>query len=323
MALPTLSKTWQHSVNNTISATGTYSTTCRNAMFSIKNALVTFATNPWTVVNSTAGTGGAPAGTDTWLANTNLIGNTAGSNHSWIRLRQTGIATNFELVIDCTSSNFSQGTIVISPSAGFVTGGTATNRPTASDEIVLISNSTWMSTSTGTDANIITNIQQSTDGQCTRVICCAGNSTTVFYMFDKPNASVTGWTNPSVSGAFASASEGSVITQTTLSGASYFFRGRGSGTFNLTFCSEGITSSLLTTALSSLNDFDSTIPFFPIGIASVTASHRGRHGSIYDMWYGLATPGVTGDTFPADLTRTFALFGDVIVPWNGTTPVVA
>jgi hypothetical protein len=167
MAVPTFAKTWQFNVNQNVPATGVASTTSRNALFLIKAALVAFASNPWLVINSVNGTGSAPIGTDTWLTNSNIIGGAPGSNHSWIQIRQTGIATNFEMVIDCVAANLSTVTVVISPSAGF-TGGSATARPTATDEIVLLSNAFWGGVS-GTDNNVVVNVWQSTDGQSTRV----------------------------------------------------------------------------------------------------------------------------------------------------------
>lgn len=319
MALPSLSKTWQYSVNNTITATGTYSDTCRNAIFSIKNALVSFGTLPWTVVSSSDGAD-TTAASDLWATSANIIGNTAGVNHSWIRLRQTGIASNFELLLDCTSAGLYAGTLVISPGAGFVTGGTATNRPTATDEIVLISDTNWLITPGSNDQDIITNIMQSTDGQCTRILACSQNVVTTFWFFDKPNLPSTGWTKPSVSYAAVNATDTPVITN--LSNATPALKAFGSTAFDITCTSEATNTTPLTTLLTSTNDFDSTLPLFSIGIVSTTASHRGRHGSIFDMWYTLASPTVSGDTMPNDATRTFAVFGDVVFPWNGTAPVL-
>lgn len=319
MSLPALSKTWQYSVNNTITATGTYSDTCRNAIYSIKNALVSFGTLPWSVISSSDGEGNSGA-SDLWASSANIIGNSAGSNHSWIRLRQTGIASNFELLLDCTSSTLSTGTLVISPGAGFVTGGTATDRPTATDEIVLIAGTTWIMSPDSFDQNIITNIMQSTDGQCTRIIACCQNVVTTFWMFDKPNSPVTGWTKPSVSYANATTTDVTVVAN--LSSASFLLRGFGSTAFNITLCSEATINSPLITALTSTNDFDSTLPLFTLGIASTTASHRGRHGSIFDLWYTLSSPATSGDTMPNDATRTFVVFGDVVFPWNGSAPVL-
>lgn len=319
MSLPALSKTWQYSVNNTVTATGVLSTTCRNAIYSIKNALVSFATLPWAVISSSDGAG-TSAASDLWASSANVIGNTAGANHSWIRLRQTGIASNFELLLDCISADLGYGTLVISPSAGFVTGGTATDRPTASDEIILINATNWIVTPASNDQNIITNIMQSTDGQCTRIIACSQNIATTFWMFDKPNSPSTGWTNPSISYAAATAADNPIISNLSSSTPSY--KGYGTTSFDIGLTSEANVVTPLITLLTSLNDFSSTLPLFPLGIVSVTASHRGRHGSVFDLWYTLSSPAVTGDTMPADSSKTFAIFGDIVVPWNGTTPVI-
>jgi hypothetical protein len=82
------------------------------------------------------------------------------------------------------------------------------------------------------------------------------------------------------------------------------------------------TSSLLANAiLNSANDFDSSWPFFPIGIASTQASHRGRHGTLYDIWWGSSAT-ASADTYPADGSRQFAQLGNIILPWDGSTPLI-
>lgn len=321
MTVPTFAKTWQFNVNQVVTATGVASTTSRNALFIIKAALISFATNPWTVRNSVNGTGAAPAGTDTWLTNTALIGAAPGTNHSWIQLRQTGIATNFELVIDCnTSSSLANATIVISPSAGF-TGGTATARPTATDEIVLITTANWGGITT--DNNIIVNVWQSTDGQCTRVITCSQSIAAGFWFFDLPQNPVTGWTNPSASYAFGSPGTQLASAALTLCAASAPLRGRGTGTFNMWMGVEGQSAAYDVGAITSTNDFDGNLPFFIIGVASVTPGARGRHANLFDMYMNQISPGLTGDVFPVAHPWTWALFGNIIMPWNDATPTIA
>src|SRR4051812_42695947 len=121
MALPSLTKTWNFLVNALIPATGSSLNDNRTLLKSIKDALKGSGT--WTD-SAGANLGGAPAGAwttrywwdsvtagtagdgvDRWGAIGNLVWANAGSAHSWYALRQTGIATNFEVLFSCENAN--------------------------------------------------------------------------------------------------------------------------------------------------------------------------------------------------------------------------
>jgi len=199
MALPTLTKTWQHNVNNAIAALGSALADNRRLLRSIKNALVGFGTNPWTVrySSSSAVAGTAGDGVDRWSADSDLVWAAAASAHSWIVLRQTGIATNYEVCFSLEGASATGVAMlaVVSFSAGF-TGGSTTARPTATDEqIFTLTN--W--SGNGADVASRWSVMQSTDGQCTRVLVCISGSVTLYWIMDRPANPSTGWANPSVS----------------------------------------------------------------------------------------------------------------------------
>lgn len=317
MALPTLTKTWQFNVNNAISALGSALADNRRLLRSIKNAMVGFGTNPWQVRyscdSSTAGTAGD--GVDRWAADANLVWATAGTAHSWIVLRQTGIATNFEILISCESSapNGQIATIAVSFSAGF-TGGSTTARPTATDEQVMLSAANW--SGNNTDQATRWSVMQSTDGQCTRVIICVAGSVTAYWLFEKPANPTTGWSNPSVSFVVQA-------TPTTIalcaSGATLGKMRNGSTTGNVVLLCEGNRSFVIpddTVYGNIANEIDSSWPMVPIAFESYTVGVRGRHGTLQDMWFG-STSISTGDTYPNDSSNQFVQFGNLILPWNG------
>lgn len=321
MALPTLVKTWQHSINQTVAAQGSVVATEKRLIRTIKNLLIGFATNPWTVRGSGNATTGAMDAVDRWTADSDITKAAGGSPHSWIVLRQTGIAANFEVCLDMNISSQGLMSVIVSPSAGF-TGGSNTARPTATDEIVLISAATWFS---AVDTQHQIHAQQSTDGQCTRLQVWRGSTNQcTFWLFDKPQNTPTGWTNPSISLAVGATTSlamtyGTLITAIT--------KGRGSATFSLFWTAEGASSTLLANLAdvgSVANDFDANWPVFPIGIASTQLSHKGRHGTITDLWWspnGIAS----ADTLPNNAgTRDFAVLGNLIFPWTGdaTTPLL-
>lgn len=315
MALPVLAKTWQFNVNQTVAAQGTALDTGERLMFIIKNSLLGFALMPWTCSGSSNSSVAAMDGVDRIITTANIVGS-AGA-HSWIVLRQTGIATNYEICIDWNSGAANGITLVVSPSAGF-TGGSTTARPTATDESVIINQSFFFS---GVDTNHQIHVMQSTDGACTRVIGWrGGNNLCTFMIFDKPVNTVTGWTNPSIT--YAIGNTGAIgITYATLNAGTNCI-GRGTGAFTAQWACESFGGSILpelTNIGTVVNSFENAWSFFPIGIGSTTASNRGRHGSLADIWWK-PTSVSDADTFPNDANnRQFVAFGCLIFPWtNGT-----
>ena len=308
MPLPSLSKTWQHTVNQSAAAQGSANATNRNVLRLIKNALNGFGSNPWTVVSSSNGT--VANSSDNWNSTSDMVGANAGSPHSWIVLRQTGIATNFELCIDCSSATGAVGTIVISPSAGF-TGGSTTARPTATDEIVVINGSTW--TNNSSDVTVRYSVSQSTDGQCTRVWGAAAGSVVFFWVFDKPADPVTGWSNPSASWAISGPGTYSTVVSTS---AGRMRSGSTTGSLQM-ICDGGTTSAANDTTWANVaNEISSEWAIYPMSFACTTSTIRGRHGRFFDLWASSSAL-ATGDTFPGDGSATFVQVGIVVLPWNG------
>lgn len=340
MSLPTPVKTWQYSLNTLLASTGVAITNNRNLLLAIKNQLKAFASNPWTVRYScnsvTAGTAGD--GVDRWATNADVVGGSAGAAHSWFVFKQAGIATNFQMLLSVSPEGagaFSPGgnviSVFVSANAGF-TGGTATARPTATDEMALIQAGTGSSIWGGspiTTATIRMQAMQSTDGACTRIVLCSSNVAWGIMVFDACTNSVTGWTNPFVAfvGAPSAASFPSplgtqIATWDTTATASRVFISSTLGIGILTAEGNGSFVAPADTNYGNLaNEVDGNWPIYPIGIACSTIGIRGRMGSMIDLWWGSsAIP--TGDTYDTS-SKTFAQFGNFIVPWDGTTvPII-
>lgn len=321
--LPTLTKTWQFSVNNSTGATGTAIDINRTWVRTVKDAMLAFASTPWTMQYScdSVTAGAAGDGVDRITTNANLVWATAGTAHSWMVLRQTGIATNYELLISCENAAANGNTIlmVASPSAGF-TGGTTTARPTATDQIVL--NNPAASWGTTTNTAIRWHAQQSTDGQCTRILSYQSGALLNATILDKPGSPVTGWSNPSASYATPTATALSAATLGALAGA--FTARIGSTSALLSVSAEGLIASAVGASFPTntnwgniANEISGEWPMLPVGMISVTATVRGRHGTFQDLW--TASGGAnTGDTYPSGASNQFAQFGALILPWNGT-----
>lgn len=318
MALPTLVKTWQFSVNQAIAAQGTAKLDNARAIRLAKDALLAFATNPWLMRYScnstTAGTAGD--GVDRLTTDASFVWNAAGSAHSWMVIRQTGIAANYEVCISCESASTPGGVlaIVVSPSAGF-TGGSTTARPTATDEVIVLASTSW--TSVATDIATRLSVMQSTDGQCTRVIGAASGALTFMWVFDRPANPTAGWSNPSVS-VVQGANVG-LASQLSAAGSALAKMRSGSTNGNVVLTCEGNSTGIIPTDAvfgNVANEISSEWPMIPIGFESYTVGVRGRHGTLQDIWYGSSSV-ATGDTYPNDSSNQFAQFGNIILPWNG------
>lgn len=300
MALPTLSKTWQFNVNNQNAAQGSVILCNRRLLMSLKNALIGFGSSPWVVRGSSNSVAGAMDSVDRWVTDSNLIWANDGVAHAWIVLRQTGLATNAELLISCNQAavNGNQATITFSPSAGF-TGGSNTTNPTATDAFACIANTNFGAVTA--DIAIRWSVMQSTDGQCTRILVYQAGSPLMFYVFDKATNVGSGWTNPVV-----------VATQPNTSPALLVMSSRVSPTLIATISMGAETVQGATVA----NELSGDWPMIPIGLSSATVGARGRHGSLFDIWQA-SNSLVTGDTYPGDGSAQFAQFGTIILPWNG------
>lgn len=317
-ALPTLVKTWQLSCNNAQAALGSALIDNRTVLLAVKNQMLAFGSNPFTVDYScnsvTAGT--LADGVDRWAAIANLVWGAAGGAHSWIVLKQAGISSTWRLLLSLEGSSATGSvlTAAVSPIAGF-TGGTTTARPTATDESVMLAGA---STFTTIDQSLRWSVGLSTDGQCFYFIMCYAGAATNFAVFTVPVNATTGWTSPAYS-VWIPAATGQPLVGNLQTGNNGKGRiGATTCTFNLS-CETGIgavSGPADTTFGNIANEVDGTWPIWPLGLNSGTVGVRGRHGTIQDLWYGSSNV-PSGDSYPATgTTGQFAQFGNIIVPWN-------
>lgn len=311
MTLPTLAKTWQFSTvafNLAIPAQGSAGATNKRIMRTLKNALIGFPSNPWTVVSSSNSI--VANSSDNWNSDADIVN--SGGAHSWIVLEQAGINGNFQVCIDCNNAtaSFQIATIVISNNAGF-TGGSTSARPTATDETVIINIGNWTGISTDIASRL--SVMQSSDGECTRIYLAASGTSRMLCIFDKPAQPVTGWVNPSYT---------LWILDPTFANMFSNYNGKmrhSSTNGNAVMTTEGYGTVMGTqdTAWGNIpNEISSEWNMFTVGIASNTVGCRGRHGYLYDLWTGSASI-ATGDSYPGDASNQFAQFGTIILPWNG------
>ena len=329
MPLPTPVKNWQYQVNQTVLTTGVSSSDFQTLWLKILNLLLGFTTNPWTMVQCSDGAG-TVSSSNILTTIAKFVWATQGTNHTWFVLKQTGVGSNFEVCFDLAASSRNNAVISFSPNAGF-TGGTATAAPTATDEVFLVGtahNAPAAYTGTGLSSSAVTQFEvhalQSTDGQCTRLVMetySSGGYAGFFALFDKPNNPVTGtpgWANPCV-GIW------SVVSMTPANfntSSSNGCKGRANGVvMPLFLTSLGIQTGLPITRQTVQSDVSGEFPITAIGLFSATTSAKGRHGSLYDLWWVDVSVN-NGDAFYSKGTSLRAV-GQILIPWNRSTPLTA
>jgi hypothetical protein len=324
MAVPAQSKTWQFNVNQSMAATGTVIGNMRAILRTIKNSMTAFGTLPWTVSGSSDATTSGMDGTDRWSADNKLIwsGTVA---FSWIVLRQTGVAAKYEILIalNITNANGAQLSAYMSSSAGFGvanggTDGSTTTRPTATDEVTLLSG-IWAD-NTGGNLSYKLHVQQSTDGQCTRALLCTSGKTVSFWLFDKPANPISAWTHPAigcVAGSANSAASICLYTQFNDTALIGFRQGSTNGTL---FCATTFNAlSCIGEQLSVANDLSSDWGFYPITFVSATVGLRGKWGEVFDLYWGQSTGLTGGDQYDGSGSKTWTYFECFNIPWDGST----
>jgi hypothetical protein len=317
----------RHFINQSIPFT-TNLGTAQALLWALKESLIGFDTLPWTVVLSSNSVSAGAA--DYWTTSANLIWTYAtAAAYSWIVLQQNGIATGFQVLIECNRTNTNANNhqylrVSVSPSVGF-TWVSTTGPPTAADSPSLTD-----ATSVGTiglwgPGNSIghrLHVMQSTDGQCTRVFINQTNDgdTVGFWIFDKAKNPVSGWTNPWLAGVLGSNSA-SVPTVANLNDLSTRIMANGVSAMGLFLTGEGAVTSMVTEQVTVANSFDSSWPMAKMGILSTTASNVGRHGEVFDLWYG-SNGRANADQYPSSGTLyQFTQFGQIIHPWNSLAAV--
>ena len=314
MSLPTLEKTWQYSVNQQIASTSTVNGDCQTQIYRIKQALISFASNPWTVVSSSnTSTSGA---SDLWVGPSSIQGNSF-SPHSWIVLQQTGVFGGpMQICLDMNSSQYYQMSLVMSSSAGF-TGGTTSARPTATDEFMVLNQSTWTNSSSSSS---VLHALMSSDGASTRIILSTGGIIRTVMFFDTlMDTSIA----QRASIALIHNNGSSLVHSDVYSSAKF---GTRNGTINcLSYVgSESYNSNLVATANSgSVSTVTGAYPITPLSLHTETTGSRGRLGRLVDVWFGSSgcPSGSSYPTVPDD--KEFVQFGPFVFPWNGTAPLLS
>lgn len=315
------SLTWQNNFNNSVAASGTALTDNRTVLLGIKNALIGFATNPWVVKGSSSSVAAALDGVDRWSTISNLVWANAGGAHSWIVLEQGGVYTSgankYQICIECANASAAGNllTVIISNSAGF-TGGSTTNRPTATDEYVY-SSSAWLTNASV--GPIIYNAQQNTTGEVTRIFCFYNSINILFWSFEKLTDVETGVTYPISTTVLGGSTTVNQATWSLLS-TNANSKARPVAT-NLTawYTAAGALGQGAGQTQTAANIYSSKWPAY-ITRSTVTGGHF--TGKFQDCYF-TSTGRNNGDAVPSGGTKIWTVVGNLLLPTGGTTLVVS
>lgn len=341
MALPVLSKTYQFAranaqptTNRRLVSTGSGLSDQRTVLLHIVNDMLSFPLSPYVVAGSSNSSAAGMDGVNRWTTIANLVfSEDVPAAHSWIVLEQPGINGGAQVCFDLYSpasysgnaANGSTMAVFLSPS-GLYTGGSTTARPTATDEVSIISSALSYYLDGGTSGasvarDYIVSSMLSTDGQVFRcLVRMPGNRFSVFFNIEVPRDPVSGWTNP----VFARWLHGatSVPVYTNYNDGAYLLARAAGASMGLYVTCEGFVTSMAGQTLTTPNELSGEWEMYTAGLASTTVGARGRHGRIFDF-YWISTSHSDGDAFPANGSRQWLCVGDIAIPWDGSIPVLA
>lgn len=315
----TLEKTWQFDINQDAFMGASSQETHENCMLALKNSLIGFAQNPWTVISSCDASTASNDGTDHW-SNAQDDVNWATAAHSWIVLQQAGINPKFQICIDLDDSLYSDIIVVISPEEGFGdanggTDGTTTARPIATDEHIINSGLDWMY-GDATNRNTAMHVMQTTDGECTRIAWLYNNVVANIAFFDKAKNPHSHW-HEGVIYSWADGNYNETVTLTAYLAANTRVHSTVSGTTtNFYLATVYGYNSTMPAIMDATNDLDGSYEVYPIFLFSNTANSRGTQGALYDFWWATETGPTTGDTYD---NKKAVQFGKFVWPWDGSS----
>ena len=326
MSLPTLIKTWAFDVNNVFSYTG--ATDGGQQMgFALKDSLVTTG---WEVVASSDQAdvkNVGDASPDLWTDYTKIIRANSGA-HSWCALYSSRLDMTF--LIDCLSSYDYQFDFYVIDGV-LNADGTILLRPTSVSgvEESFLNEDVLPGRTTG-GTQIAWHCGYSTDELAYRFVARSNGSSSGGFSFfaQRPSNVPDLWIDPVVFGLSGSPTADIQWLETLFYSTNANLFAFVNGVIHNMFISSEACSaagqpvSLMTGTSPCDLSSDAGHLICPMGLIGEDVGVRGSNGRIDDMWWRPLTMTV-GDTLPGGGAKTFICFGDFILPWNGTSPVIS
>jgi hypothetical protein len=287
MTAITFDKTWAVDEYLT-SDVGVVAENVKEVLYHIKRMM---CLHGWTVVASSNGT--TADTNDNWNSRTDIVGATAGTAHSWIVLQNTAIAATFQVCFDMASATISSMSSAVSYSGAFSNFTSTLNRPTATDEAVILSVAQWH---VNVDTQYAVTMYYSSDNKCNRIYFCpvgyhSSSAYQTFFIFDSPKDPASWWDEPWIAGVKFLAP--TYINLNSSSSNSKLYTRINGTRCDLAWASWGTTSGAYGSLTSGLGqDYNGAYVLSPIPIISITAARPGIIGLVYDLYWvgnGLAT----------------------------------
>jgi hypothetical protein len=320
----TLAKNWQFNVNQKILDTGNSTNNFRSIMKGYADSMLGFASNPWTCVGSSDSVTSNLTGTNLWSAIAKLVwATTNGTAHSWIVLKNTAGLGTFQLLISLLGGATGFQARIAFSVGGLYVGGSNTTDPTATDEVVVLASANWTDSTYGTGivAWASLHVEQSVDGQCTRIWHHTQQGLVNGCLFIESLLNAPSAFSPATA-VFALGSSSQVITFGNLVTASnWFMRVNGvSATGRLALLGSGtVLPNDSGNGTNFDNDVDGGWPVCPVGLNSFTAGARGSLGTFQDM-HVVTSQLRVGQIL--NTPKTFVSLQPLVMPWNSTDMLV-
>lgn len=302
----------------------------RKLIYLLKEALLT---QGWSVVGSCGYNGSAFAaamdGVDRWINMDAVTGVWDSAPNagmfSWIVLRNTAInasGAGYQIYLAPEMAQYASNYPVVildSWSVGF-SGGSTTARPTASDQVLLLTSSYsdpgYLSSTV--DAARGFNILTSADRTKVRVVFSSNAMATLYMLcFERPQAAKTWWDKPSFAGGvlplYANANELAAFYTRSLDvvGIPAYLSADGFGT----------AGALGKQAMLAGADPNGNWMCSPVGIVGTCAQSIGYMGRLSDA-YWVHQNMANGDYYPNDGTRQWVVVGDIMHASDGGAVVL-
>jgi hypothetical protein len=338
MAMPTLERSYEFSVNNALGGVSRDADN-REYLLNIHNTMIGMSNNPWTVNHCcNAVAAGTPGdGINRWNSPSDLVWDewdrTPMLPKSWMVWDlPTGGQYLFCCFHNTAGNQFCTYAITYFSGEGLFSGGTTIDRPTAPDELIHTGPGQYWGIGYNSAAVVKQHFIHATDGKQTIIITCYNNKAPHFLIFGEVKDPVAGYTLPyfcyNYVGAAVSGLDRCLYTEllnSQMMSSKQAATGDAGNPFYGRFTTEGWNADAVGQKITSPNDISGEWPLTKIGFFSTESSARGRHGRIADLWF-TSTALSNGDTIeenPGAPTWEFAVFGDLVVPWNGTIPQIA
>jgi hypothetical protein len=314
MAPPTIQKTWNFTVNQSVGNSGTLADDLKEVLLSFKNDF--FLNGNWTVLNSSDGT--AANASDLWVNIGDLVFDTTGNAHSWIEMRNAEL--NMDLVIDCNAATADKITIKIAmPTASPMTPGTLTTSPSYLYQTTVLTNTTKFTGQTigGASTTFTTHSSISDDFENQRfVVYDKATSMPMFELFlETMKNPKTALLYPVVVGCFSSTDGTSSckVSNDLLQEANSIYVGNNTSiVLSKTgyIAAEGYVGAPVGTDNSFTSDLQLS--------SMLIMKDNYMLGELYDLWIQESSGVNEGDTY--NPSKAYVSMSAFVRPWDGSTP---